>query len=264
MKLKQDIANLTPYQDINDILVLMSEELNDILGKKLLGFYLTGSLTYGDFKPDRSDIDLLVVVENQLSQDEIIRVKKMHEKIKQFYKSWKERIECSYLPVNLLSNILPPKQPRPYVGGGIFYPKAQYGNEWLINNYFLYHYGIAIMGPDFKELIQPINIVDIQKASARDLFKEWEPKINDPVWLKNSHYQSYLILNLCRILYTVVAGKLGSKKVSCKWVKNQYPQWKDLIKKAENWHYGIEMQEQEQSVEFIKFTIGEVNNHIQV
>ncbi len=261
---EQDIKNLTPYQDINDILVLMSKELPGILRENLVGFYLTGSLTYGDFKLDRSDIDLLVALKNQLSQDEFSAVKQFHERVEQDYGDWKDRIECSYLPINLLSEILPPKEPRPYIGGGVFYPEAPYGNEWLINNYFLYNYGIAIIGPSFKELMQPINMVDLQKASARDLFKEWEPKINDPEWLKNSHYQSYLVLNLCRILYTVVAGKLGSKRVSCEWVKNQYPQWKNLIEIAENWHYGIEIQEQAQAVEFIKFTIREVNNYIQV
>ena len=261
---EQDIKNLTPHPDINDILVLMSRELQRIFDKNLVGFYLTGSLTYGNFTVDRSDIDLLVVVKQQLSPTELAAVKELHEKIEREYKHWKERIECSYLPVYLLSEILPPKETRPYIGGGVFYPNADYGNEWLINNYFLYNYGIAIIGPDFKELMQPINIIDLQKASARDLFKEWEPKINDPEWLKNSHYQSYLILNLSRILYTVVTGKLGSKKVSCEWVKNQYPQWKDLIETAENWHYGIEMHKQKQTIGLIKFTIQEVNNYIKV
>jgi hypothetical protein len=256
----ENIKKLTPYQDINDILGVMSQELPRILGENLVGFYLTGSLTYGDFIIGRSDIDLLVLVKTQLSQQEFALVKELHEKIERDFPIWKERIECSYLPVSLLPEILPPKTPRPYIGGGVFYWDAPYGNEWLINNYFLYQYGIALLGPEFKELSPLIDISDLQKASARDLFQEWEPKITDLEWLKNSHYQSYLVLNLCRILYTVIAGKLGSKRAAADWVRNYYgPEWNDLIEKAENWHYGLEMGEEKKAVEFIKFTIGEVN-----
>ena len=123
-----------------------------------------------------------------------------------------DRLECSYTPIDMLKNILPPKEPRPYYGGGIFYDEAPYGNEWIINNYLLYEHGITLIGPDFKKLTTPIDIIEVQKACIRDLFQEWEPKITDFEWLDNSHYQSYLVMNLCRILYTVMCGVTGTKK----------------------------------------------------
>jgi len=86
----------------------------------------------------------------------------------------------------MLQNTLPPKDPRPYVGAGIFYPATPYGNEWLINNYFLYKYGIALIGPDFKSLARPVDIVDVQKACVNDLHKEWEPKITDSVFWRTA------------------------------------------------------------------------------
>jgi len=251
---------LTPYRDINELFFFAADAIRDILEDNIIGFYLTGSLTYNDFVPGRSDIDLLVVVRNPLSKEEINQVEQFHLDIERRYPQWAERIECSYLPVAELQNVLPPKTARPYMGGGKFYAEAPYGNEWIINQYFLYNYGIALIGPEFKTLAGQVNINDVQKASAADLFTEWMPKINDPDWLVNSHYQSYLVLNLCRILYTVICGIAASKTISAKWVQTEYPEWVGLVTIAMDWKYDVKMDEKEKVIEFLWFTIDKVEN----
>lgn len=253
------MKTFTPHNHVNEVLHALTRGITDMLGDNVIGIYLFGSLTYEDFNPNRSDIDLLVIVKQLLSKDVLEKIKNFHEQIEKDYPSWKDRIECSYTPLDLFQEILPPKTPRPYYGAGIFYPEAPYGNEWIINNYLLYQHSIALTGPDFKKLVKPIDIADVQKASIQDLFKEWEPKINNHVWLQNSHYQSYLVLNLCRILHTVLNGEAGSKSVSAAWVKKEFPEWKNLIQTAEDWEYGKEMKLQEETIEFIKFTIDKVN-----
>jgi len=251
----------TQYEDINNVLQSLLKGLQGIFGENLLGFYLFGSLSYDDFKPDRSDMDLLVVLNNSATNEEMALIKQLHIDVEMANEKWLHRIECSYVPKQMLKDILPPKLPRPYVGEGVFYPEAPYGNEWIINNYLLYKHGITLFGPDFKTLIKPIDIKDVQKASVRDLFKEWEPKLTDDKWLDNSHYQSYLVLNLCRILYTVLHADAGSKNVSAVWVKNEFPQWNSLIETAEKWNYGAKMNLHDQAKQFIKFTIEQVNAH---
>ncbi len=42
---KNTIKCITPYEDINDLCVDLSQDLEDVLREKLLGVYLTGSLT---------------------------------------------------------------------------------------------------------------------------------------------------------------------------------------------------------------------------
>lgn len=252
--------NITPFKDINEIIDSLAIGLESVLGTNLIGLYLTGSLSYGDFNPNRSDIDFLAVIQIPLSSEELKKVEQLHKKIELENKVWAERIECSYVTKDMLQNILPPKTPRPYVGEGKFYPEAHYGNEWIINLYWLFHKGISIFGPDFKTLVKPVNITDVQKASIRDLFKEWQPKIKDLNYLKNAHYQSYVVLNLCRIFYTAKNSKLTTKRNSAAWVKKGYPQWKNLIKTAENWEYGREMKAQDQVVKFIQFIINRVDD----
>lgn len=156
----------------------------------------------------------------------------------------------------MLQNIFPPKTPRPYIGEGIFYPEAPYGNEWIIDQYLLYKHGISLIGPDFKTMVQPISIEDVRDACVRDLLEEWQPKIADSTYLENSHYQSYVILNLCRILYTVLCHSTATKKASAAWVRCELaPQWNSLIQTAENWQYGKEINLTEETKEFIQFVV---------
>jgi predicted nucleotidyltransferase len=261
---QKSIRSITPYPDINLVLESLSAGVKKILKNKLKGLYLFGSLVYGDFKPGRSDIDLVVVVNRPLEDNELKRIEALHQALGSTYPCWKDRLECSYVPHSLLSNLMPPEAPRPYYGGGIFYTGADYGNEWIINNYLLSKYSTSLIGPDFLSLIKPIDIVEVQKACIRDLFKEWEPKKKEPGWLDNDHYQSYLVLNLCRILYTVFCSETASKTVSAQWVKGHYPRWQELIEAAENWEYGKAMAFKEEAIHFIDFTVKKIKEKYEV
>lgn len=253
--------NMTPYSDINEILFNFCDGIKKIIDQHLTGVYLFGSLSYGDFNPDSSDIDLVVILKKQLDRNNLAQIKLLHKNIGEQYPKWRDRLECSYMPIGMLKNILPPNEPRPYFGGGAFYDEAPYGNEWIINNYLLYQHGITLMGNDFKKLSAPIDIVEVQKACIRDLFQEWEPKITDFEWLDNSHYQAYLVLNLCRILYTVMEGAAGTKKESAEWVKNKFGlPWSKLIENAQGWKYGKEISSRNETIDFIKFAINQIKS----
>src|SRR5215472_11569584 len=253
------MKDATPYPAINALLCEWVEGVKRLLGKKVIGLYLSGSLAYGDFVPERSDIDLQAVVQNAVTQEELRSLELLHRHIEARSPEWADRIECSYVPLALMRELTPPATPRPWWGFGTLYAEALAGNEWIINHYLLSRYGMRLEGPDFKELIPPIDIHDARQASARDLFQEWVPKIHDGAWLSNSHHQSYLVLNLCRILHTVVHGEPSSKKVAGQWVKAAYPEWQNLIEEAERWAYGDEMRRQADAVAFIRFAVDRVN-----
>jgi predicted nucleotidyltransferase len=252
-------SNLTSHEDINQVITYLAQGISEILNENLIGIYLFGSLTYGDFNDESSDIDLVAILKNSASKVEINKLKELHKQVEDNYPKWAKRIESSYTPQQMLPSIMPPGA-RPYYGEGVFYAEAPYGNEWIINLYLLYNHGIAVVGPEFNQLVLPIKITDVQQSCIRDLFKEWEPKLRESEWLDNSHYQSYLVMNLCRILNTVVNATALSKKKSADWVKHEFPEWKELIQTAEEWHYGIEMKRNEQALDFLKFVIDRVNN----
>jgi predicted nucleotidyltransferase len=219
-----------------------------------MGIYLFGSLTYGGFNENSSDIDLVVITKTLLNEIEMEIIKNIHKKLIEVNSIWGgNRLEVSYTPIDMLKDKDIPVLPRPYYNE-IFYEKATYGNEWLINNYLLLKYGKTIYGPEFKSLIKyDITINDIKEFCVKDFFKEWLPKIEDNDWLLNSHYQAYIVLNICRIIYTVINLEIGNKKESARWVKEKYVKWKNLIEEAENWDYDKTMNRQNEIKEYIKY-----------
>jgi hypothetical protein len=256
------IRKLTQHQDINSILAFFVDGAITLFKENLTGIYLTGSLSYQAFNYSSSDIDITVILQNPVLLKELGAIKFFHVQMEEKFNKWARRLECSYTPVEMLPSILPPKMPRPWYWGGdrILYAEAPYGNEWIINNYLLYHHAISLVGPEFKELLNPIDIEEVQKACIRDLFTEWEPKKTDPDWLKDSHHESYLVLNLCRILYTVMCKSAGSKKTAALWVLNTYGDpCSGVIKAALDWSYGVKLNLHGNVIGFIDFVISQVS-----
>src|SRR5215469_9161355 len=96
-----DMRDITPYPAIDTVLAEWAEELKRLLGEKIVGLYLSGSLAYGDFVPERSDIDLEAVVQNPLTEDELRSVEQLHRDVERRCPGWAGRIECSYVPLEL-------------------------------------------------------------------------------------------------------------------------------------------------------------------
>lgn len=253
---------VTQYPDVNEVLSLLSTQLQEIFGDKLVALYLTGSLSYGDFDYGSSDIDFLAVLNTDLTANELLAIKKMHQEIAQQVPYWAKRLEGSYIPREWLNNFAKPLKKRPYVNAA-YVALLPYGDEWLLNLYVLSKCGITLLGKKPEELIKAIDIKDVREASKKDLLNEWQAKLQEknpfihPKY-DSSHLQAYAILTMCRILHRAKIDAVASKKKAATWVKKTYPQWSSLIEEAENWQHGIKLDKQEQVKALISFVIQEV------
>jgi predicted nucleotidyltransferase len=70
-----------------------------ILGKKLVGCYLFGSLVTRDFDHRCSDIDLLAALSSDLDENELASLQKMHLDFARKHEEWDDRIEVAYFSV---------------------------------------------------------------------------------------------------------------------------------------------------------------------
>lgn len=236
-----EVNPLLNYPDIALLVDKLKSRILEALADNVVSIYLTGSLSYGGFEPKRSDIDLVVVLKRPANQEDLRRIEELHSDIEAGNPGWEGRIEVSYTPVDFFSSKTPPAEPRPYWNGKLI-PEAPYGNEWLIDTFNLRESGITLFGKDFAEISTEITVEDIQKARIRDFYQEWFPKLSADENFADEHVRSYIVLHLCRILYTLETGKMASKRDSADWVKvNVFPEWTGLIDKAESWGYGDEM-----------------------
>jgi predicted nucleotidyltransferase len=68
------------------------------LGADFVGAYLQGSFALGDF--DRhSDVDFIVVVEDNLTPTQVGALQVMHDKVYVLDSEWAKHLEGSYFPL---------------------------------------------------------------------------------------------------------------------------------------------------------------------
>ncbi len=221
----------TPYSDVNAMLDLLLAGIQKILGNKLVGFYLYGSLVTGDFDLESSGIDLLAATSSDLDETEFDALQKMHHDLAHKYQDWDDRIEVAYLSVAALRTyrshasriaIISPSEP--------FHIKDA-GNDWLINWYLVREKGKTLFGPLPVMLIDPV-------SKAEFLHAVYEQTIAWHEWIRHTRLrrsQAYAILTMCRALYTLKLGEYPSKKQAALWAEKELPQWSSLIQQALVW-----------------------------
>ncbi len=253
---------LTPYPEVNALLSHVTGRLHLAFPESLAALYLTGSLSYGDFEPGSSDIDLLAVLQNHPNESDTSVLQDTFQEIGRKFPTWSERIECSIIPEEWLASPDTPHTPRPYFNGGTL-RSCIYGNEWLINLHALQECGIAIFGPPPRQLIAKVPIKRVVEASQLDLREEWLPKVNDAKAFHQpgydpAHLRAYAVLTMCRILYRSHHDGIASKRKAAHWVQRSFPAWETLVGEALAWTHGSPCSSDKEVQAFIAFTAGSV------
>lgn len=217
---------------VQALLETIRRQLQEVLGEKLLGFYLYGSLVWGDFDEEISDIDSAALLRTPLNDYELEKLKEMHRRIAIQFPDWGDRIEVQYVDVNGLQDF----RTVPFQMGNIspgeplhFIPSNK---NWLMNWYFIRGYGETLYGPAPETVFPAISKEEFQ-ASVLDQVREWKEYINGTA--DSRPYQGYAILTMCRSLYTLRTGRQTSKRKAMEWVKENEPAYAKMVQTAWQW-----------------------------
>ncbi len=245
----------TQYENVNSIVLLLLQKSQEILGKNLLAMYLHGSLATGDFDQEKgSDIDFIVVLDKEVSDETIQKLREMLGELTQHDPKLSKKLEGSYVPKDWLKNNEPPKAVRPYINGvGLnLYP---YGYEWVLEKFLIREKGIVVFGPPPATFIEPVSSDDVSRANAKILIGDWQPMLTESSRLKDDEYQTYAVLTMCRCLFLFANNEMTSKPKAVAWMKEKFPEWKELVEVASNWREGQTFDRLNEVKDFIKFTI---------
>lgn len=221
----------TPYADINELLEVLLSSMQKILGEKLVGLYLYGSLVIGDFDSTISDIDLVAALASDLNDREFDALKQMHDDFAHSHKEWDDRIEVCYISLAALQTVKTRTSLVANISPGEPFHKRETSIEWLTDWYVVREKGITLFGPDPKTIIEPISKDEFIMA-IRTHIKAWDEYIHD---MHNRKSQAYAILTMCRALYTLKFGEQVSKKQAALWAEKEYPERASLIEQALLW-----------------------------
>ena len=228
------LTHPTAYADVNAVLQLLLSGAQTILGNHFIGMYLYGSLASGDFDQD-SDIDLVVVTDDEISSDLFSALQAMHAQIAVGDSPWASQLEVSYIPQRALRRYDPTYALHPHIdrGRGESLRMMQHDSDWVVQRYTLRERGVRLAGPAPRTLIDPVSPDDLRQAMLAILRGWWAPMLDDSAHLSSLGYQSYTVLSMCRVLYTLQYGTVISKPVAARWARETLDErWIPLIERA--------------------------------
>jgi hypothetical protein len=226
----------TPVDDVNRVLFGFLARIQEILGGQFVGMYLYGSLALGDFDPGTSDIDFIVVTKTEISDDLYAALEEMHVQFNTGGSAWAGRIEAAYIPRQALFHTEPTTEKYPQVEKGTKLFKAPLEIGWCFQLYTLRERRVVVAGPNPRTITRTVGLDDMRRAVDTITGRWLEQAHNDPEWLKWVHLkeaQSFAVLTLCRMLYSLETGDVTSKPAAARWARQFLePHWAGLIDRA--------------------------------
>jgi hypothetical protein len=231
-----EIVSPTPYADVNTLLLDFMARIQEILGSQFLGFYLYGSLAQGDFDPYTSDIDFIIVIHDEISDALFNALHEMHTHFDRSCSPWVGKIEAAYIPLEALKQAAPTSNRYPQVEKGTELLRIPLEIGWAFQRYILREYGVAVAGPSPRTFADPVERMDMQRAAFAIIGGWQEQSRCDPSWIEWARQrgsQAFIILTLCRILYSLETGSVASKPAAARWAqKNLGRRWNLLIERS--------------------------------
>lgn len=243
----------TPYPDVNAMLQTLLPHVQSVLENHFVGMYLDGSLAVGDFDED-SDIDFVVVTDQPISEADFLALQAMHDRIATIDSPYATDLEGSYLSQHALRHYNPADDLHPNIerGAGERLKWVYHEASWDVHRSVLRDRGVIIAGPAPETLIDPVS-PDQLRAAMLSAQLPWAARLLDqPAQIERRGYQSYIVLTLCRLLYTLHHGAIVSKLAATRWAKETLgEEWVPLIERA--WE-GRHHPDQEASAEDVEAT----------
>lgn len=219
------------FPEVAPILALLLKGLENVLGQRLVGVYLYGSLITGDFDPARSDIDLVVVLASELDDEVFTALHQLHTSVVERHPLWDDRLELAYISAAALRSFRARSSEIGIISPGEPFHRVQAGSDWLISWYALRADGIALQGPPIQTLLDPITDEEYLLA-VRQHIERYRASVKKP---HDKPALAYIVLTVARGLYTLRQGEPTSKTKAAAWARQRYPQWSALLDLAAAW-----------------------------
>lgn len=231
-----DLVQPTPYPEINAVLEALATEAQAILGRGLVGVYMVGSLSMGDFDPQRSDIDLIIVTDAPVEERRFLELREMHARLSASGSRWSSKIDAVYAPRAALGNDASFLEAVPVLEAGCPLTLQSLETGWSVQCYNLRAHGRALLGPKPQTLVEAVDPERMRRA-GKEIAEIWRDEARTDLtwldWLRERENQQFVVLTLCRLLYTLETDTVTSKPGAARWAQQALDgRWQTLIDTA--------------------------------
>jgi hypothetical protein len=225
--------------DVSALVEALIAGVQEALDDNLLGVYPRGSLAIGDFQPEYSDVDVLVVTRERVSEDEFAALKEMHDRLRVLPNRYAVALEAAYIDGESVRRF-EPGQRHPTITSHDPFRWERHDSNWVLDRWQARECGIAWYGPDPQTLIDEISEDQLREA-ARLRVLEWSMWAGavpdkDRAWLNERAHQAYVIETICRALHALSHPGLPTKRQAVAWGLEALPEpWRGLVERSGEW-----------------------------
>ena len=253
-----DEPGLTEEQSLKLITDGIVKFSKDILKDTLVGVYLHGSAAMGCFNEKTSDIDVLVVVDRDMTDEVKRQYMDMVVELNAF--APKKGIELSIVRKSVCKPFV---YPTPFE---LHFSIAHL--EWYKNNpqdyilkmngtdkdlaahiMIIYHRGLCLYGEEIRSVFEDVGLTAYFDSIWSDIEQAEKDILETPV---------YITLNLCRVLAYKQEKLILSKQEGGKWGVDHVPeQYRILIQKALDEYASVRSMEfdENEALEYAKYMV---------
>jgi len=218
------------YQNLLDTI---TDKCRQIFGADLIGVYLHGSMAMGCFHPQKSDIDLIIVVRNPITDQQKLRF--MNHIVACNQMAPEKGIELSIVRKEVCIKF---NYPTPFelhfsnthlpwfLANPADYIRKMIGTDKDLAAHFtiIKKYGIVLWGAAVDDVFADVPKGDYIDSILYDVENAGEDVLKNP---------AYVILNLCRTAAFLTDDLILSKKQGGEWALQNLPeQYHSLISNA--------------------------------
>jgi hypothetical protein len=215
----------------------LADRLEDLLGERLVSVILGGSWSMGDFVEGGSDLDLLVVVSDELSREDLSRLSALHERLL-LTEPEAVLLEGDYVP---LAWLVPTgtTQPAPFFRRGRLQPHAEL--MLSADNVANLRDGIAVFGPPPAEVLPEVSADEV-RAAVRDML------LDEPV-APSERAAANEILDLLRSLCAIETGLPATKSDGVRWaLEHISSRWHPVVLRSDDIRRGAPTNDEESTL----------------
>ncbi len=246
----------TAYGEVNTILLRLLASVQPILRERLIGMYLYGSLSLGDFDPESSDVDFLIVTTEEIAGETLTALRDTHSSLAASGLPYADHLEGSYISRSAVRRYDPQNAMHPTIGVDWAFQVGQHDNNWIMEYHIVREHGVVVWGPSPKTLIDPVSPDELRMAVCDRLLDTWLARLAELDWLRPRHYQAFAVLTLCRALYTLSHGDVVSKPKAAAWALQALdPRWQPSIERALIWRRQHEPDDLTETLDFLHFAV---------
>lgn len=195
------------------------------------GIYIYGSLALNAFEEPESDIDMVALTREALTEAELGQIESIHQRLAS-ENPYGKRLAPLYIPFQHSGKVNAEIAPYPYAADGRFF-RSGYFDLNAVTWWLIKERGICLLGPDRATLPLETSWQDVLQAMRYNLDGYWSGKARRPYHFLINYWVMTATATLCRILTAIEESEIISKTEALQRWRDRLPvRWQRLIDEA--------------------------------